>query len=75
MATSAPAFSASKLGFAEAIRLMDFFYIAAIFLFAWIGGLLRGGAGDLLLWVFLAWAITHLFSDRQMITRALGCRC
>jgi len=75
MATGAPAYSASKLGlFAGAIRLMDFFYIAAIFLFAWIGGLLRrrGGAGDLLLWVFLVWAIAHLFSDRQMITRALG---
>lgn len=75
IATSAPVFSASKLApFADAIRLMDFFYIAAIFLFAWIGGLLRkrGGAGDLLLWVFLAWAVAHLFSDRQMITRALG---
>jgi len=73
--TSSAAFSASQLrSFAAAIRLMDFFYIAAIFLFAWIGGLLRrrGGAGDLLLWVFLAWAMTHLFSDRQMITRALG---
>jgi len=28
--------------------------------------------GDLLLWVFLVWALAHLFSDRQMITRALG---
>jgi len=74
-ATGSPAFAGSQLApFAAAIRLMDFFYIAAIFLFAWIGGLLRrrGGAGDLLLWVFLAWAIAHLFSDRQMITRALG---
>lgn len=73
--TASAAFSASQIRpFAAAIRLMDFFYIAAIFLFAWIGGLLRrrGGAGDLLLWVFLAWAMTHLFSDRQMITRALG---
>ncbi|MBA4347765.1 MAG: hypothetical protein C0413_02820 [Clostridiales bacterium] len=73
--TSSAAFSSSQLRpFAASIRLTDFFYIAAIFLFAWIGGLLRrrGGAGDLLLWVFLVWAVTHLFSDRQMITRALG---
>ena len=58
----------------QGIRLLDFFYIAGVLLFAWIGGLLRrrGGAGDLLLWVFLVWAIMHLFSDRQMITRALG---
>jgi hypothetical protein len=74
-ATGSPTFLGSGLApFAAAIRLFDFFYIAAIFLFSWIGGLLRrrGGAGDLLLWVFLAWAIAHLFSDRQLITRALG---
>lgn len=73
--TASASFSASQLQpFGAAFRLLDFFYIAAIFLFAWIGGLLRrrGGAGDLLLWVFLAWAMMHLFSDRQMITRALG---
>ena len=55
-------------------RLLDFFYLAGVYLFSWVGGLLRrrGGAGDLLLWVFLIWAVAHLFSDRQMITRALG---
>ena len=69
------AFTASALSpFSQGIRLLDFFYVAAVFLFAWIGGLLRrrGGAGDLLLWVFLVWATAHLFSDRQTIARALG---
>ena len=58
----------------SAIRLLDFFFVAGVLLFAWIGGLLRrrGGAGDLLLMVFLVWALAHLFSDRQAITRALG---
>ena len=74
-ATRTAAFSASAIApYREAIRLLDFFYIAGILLFAWIGGLLRrrGGAGDLLLWVFLAWAAAHLFSDRQTITRAIA---
>lgn len=74
-ATQTASFSASVLApYREGIRLLDFFYIAGVLLFAWIGGLLRrrGGAGDLLLWVFLAWAVAHLFSDRQMITRAIG---
>ena len=74
-ATGSAAFFASELApFAQGIRLMDFFYVAGVLLFAWIGGLLRrrGGAGDLLLLVFLVWALAHLFSDRQAITRALG---
>ncbi|MDP3447595.1 MAG: hypothetical protein Q8S22_05990 [Eubacteriales bacterium] len=74
-ATNTAAFSAAGLSnLMQGVRLLDFFYIAGIFLFAWIGGLLRrsGGAGDLLLWVFLVWALSHLLSDRQMITRALG---
>lgn len=74
-ATNTAAFSAAGLSsFMQGVRLLDFFYIAGVLLFAWIGGLLRrrGGAGDLLLWVFLVWAAAHLFSDRQMITRALG---
>ena len=56
------------------IRLLDFFFLAGVYLFAWIGGLLRrrGGAADLLLWVILLWAGAHLFSDRQAITRLLG---
>ena len=68
-------FRASVLApFSSAIRLLDFFFVAGVLLFAWIGGLLRrrGGAGDLLLMVFLVWALAHLFSDRQAITRALG---
>ncbi len=75
MATGSAAFSASQLApFAQGIRLLDFFYVAGVLLFAWIGGLLRrrGGVGDLLLLVFLVWALSHLFSDRQAITRALG---
>lgn len=74
-ATGSVAFTASSLApFAQGIRLLDFFYIAGMILFAWIGGLLRqrGGAGDLLILVFLVWALAHLFSDRQAITRALG---
>ncbi|MDD4312178.1 MAG: hypothetical protein PHW41_06820, partial [Eubacteriales bacterium] len=74
-AIDSAAFRASALAaFSQGIRLMDFFYIAAVFLFAWIGGLLRrrGGAADLLLWVFLVWALSHLFSDRQAIARSLG---
>lgn len=56
------------------LRLLDFFFLAGVYLFAWVGGLLRrrGGAGDLLIWLFLIWAGAHLFSERQMITRALG---
>ena len=56
------------------IRLLDFFFLAGVYLFAWIGGLLRrrGGTADLILWVFLIWAMAHLFSDRIAITRALG---
>jgi hypothetical protein len=73
--TDEPAFVTSQLSpFAQGIRLLDFFYVAGILLFAWIGGLLRrrGGAGDLLLWMFLVWATAHLFSERQLITRAIG---
>jgi hypothetical protein len=74
-ATSSAAFSASALQpFGDAIRLLDFFFIAGVLLFAWIGALLRGrgGAGDLLLWLLLLWTGAHLFSERQLITRALG---
>lgn len=74
-ATSAAAFSASRaepLG--EAVRLLDFFFVAGVLLFAWVGALLRGrgGAGDLILVLLLLWAGAHLFSDRQLITRALA---
>lgn len=74
-ATGEPVFAASPIAsYAQGICLLDFFYAAGILLFAWIGGLLRrrGGAGDLLLWMFLVWAAAHLFSERQLITRAIG---
>lgn len=75
LATESAAFSASLLHrWKDAIQLLDFFLVGGVILFAWIGALLRrrGGAGDLLLWIFLLWAGAHLFSERQMITRALG---
>lgn len=75
VATDSAAFRASALvPLSQGIRLLDFFFVAGVLLFAWIGGLLRrrGGAGDLLLLVFLVWALAHLFSDRQAIARALG---
>lgn len=71
----APLFRNSALRpLGEAIRLMDFFFVAGVLLFAWIGALLRrsGGAGDLLLWLLLLWVGAHLFSDRQTMTRVLG---
>ncbi len=51
----------------KAYTLLDFFYVAALFLFAWIGGLLRrrGGAGDLLLLILLGWMGVHLFIEIQ----------
>ena len=54
--------------------LLDFFYVAAIFLFAWIGGLLRrrGSAGDLLLWVLLGWMGVHLLIEIQTRYRYFG---
>jgi hypothetical protein len=73
--TNSVAFRASALALlSQGIRLLDFFFVAGVLLLAWIGGLLRrrGGAGDLLLLVFLVWALAHLFSDRQAIARALG---
>lgn len=51
----------------KAYTLFDFFYVAALFLFSWIGGLLRrrGGAGDLLLLILLGWMGVHLFIEIQ----------
>ena len=47
--------------------LLDFFYVAAVFLFAWIGALLRrrGSAGDLLLLVLLGCMGVYLFIEIQ----------
>ena len=47
--------------------LLDFFYVAAIFLFAWIGALLRrrGSAGDLLLLVLLGTMGVYLLIEIQ----------
>lgn len=58
----------------QGIRLLDFLFVAGILLFSWFGALLRrrGGAGDLLLWVFFTWAVAHFFSEQQFITRALS---
>lgn len=77
MASALDASAGMAAGLSDFLRgfhLLNFFFLAGIYLFAWIGGLLRrrGGAADLLLWVFLFWAGAHLFSDRQMITRAFG---
>lgn len=58
----------------QGVRLLDFLFVAGVLLFSWFGALLRrrGGAGDLLLWVFLVWAVVHFFSEQQFITRALS---
>lgn len=55
-------------------KLLDFFYVAALFLFAWIGGLLRrrGSPGDLLLWVLMGWMGAHLFLEIQTRYRYFG---
>lgn len=55
-------------------KLLDFFYVAAIFLFSWAGGLFRrrGNAGDLLLWVLLGWMGAHLFLEIQTRYRYFG---
>ena len=73
-AGSGEALATGLFNLLSGIRLLDFFFLAGVYLFAWVGGLLRrrGGAADLILWVFLIWAMAHLFSDRQAITRALG---
>jgi len=54
--------------------LLDFFYVAGIFLFAWVGGLFRrrGNAGDLLLWVFMGWIGAHFFLEIQTRYRYFG---
>ena len=55
-------------------KLLDFFYVAALFLFAWIGGLFRrrGNAGDLLLWVLMGWMSVHLLIEIQTRYRYFG---
>ena len=69
-------------------KLLDFFYVAFLFVLAWVGGLLRrrGSAADLLLWVMLGWMGAHLLIEIQtryryfampllMIFAAYGCFC
>jgi hypothetical protein len=54
--------------FADACQLLDFFYVAACFLFAWLGVLLRRrdrGATDLLIWVVLGQMGVYLFIEIQ----------
>ena len=75
-ASSAPA-SAELLArdnWLAGAKLLDFFYVARLFLFAWIGGLFRrrGSAGDLLLWVLLGWMGVHLFIEIQSRYRYFG---
>ncbi len=52
----------------NAFRLLDFLYVAAVFLFAWIGVLLRrrdNGATDLLIWVILGQMGVYLLIEIQ----------
>lgn len=55
-------------------KLLDFFFVAALFLLSWIGALLRkrGTAGDLLLLVFLGWMGVHFFIEIQTRYRYYG---
>jgi len=55
-------------------KLLDFFYVALLFVFAWIGGLFRrrGSAGDLLLWVLMGWMGVHLLIEIQSRYRYFG---
>jgi hypothetical protein len=55
-------------------KLLDFFYVALLFVFAWIGGLFRrhGSAGDLLLWVLMGWMGVHLLIEIQTRYRYFG---
>ncbi len=55
-------------------KLLDFFYVAALFLFAWMGGLFRrrSNAGDLLLWVLMGWLGVHLLIEIQSRYRYFG---
>jgi len=55
-------------------KLLDFFYVAILFLFAWVGGLLRrrGTESDLLLLVFLGWIGVHFFIEIQTRYRYYG---
>jgi hypothetical protein len=55
-------------------KLLDFFYVALLFVFAWIGGLFRrqGSAGDLLLWTLMGWMGVHLLIEIQSRYRYFG---
>ena len=75
-ASSAPvsAVSLARDNWLAGAKLLDFFYVALLFLFAWIGGLFRrrGSAGDLLLWVLMGWMGVHLFIEIQSRYRYFG---
>jgi len=61
--------------FLTAYKLMDFFYVAAVFLFAWIGVFLRrrkSGGSDLILWIVLGWMGVHLLIEIQTRYRYLA---
>lgn len=58
---------ASLQSWMAAGNLMDFFYVAAIYLLSGIGAFLRkrGMAADLILWVLLGWIGAHLLIEVQ----------
>lgn len=55
-------------------KLLDFFYVALLFVLAWIGGLFRrhGSAGDLVLWALMGWMGVHLLIEIQSRYRYFG---
>lgn len=75
MDTVSDSFAVQFDAFTRAYILLDFFYVAAVYLFAWIGILLRrreNGALDLLLWVVLGWMGVHLLIEIQTRYRYLA---
>jgi hypothetical protein len=65
---------ASLLSWMAAGNLLDFFYVAVVYLFSWIGVLLRkrGTAFDLIVWVLLGWIGAHLLIEIQTRYRYLA---
>ncbi len=64
-AASASALPEGDIALLRAAQRLDFFFVAGVFLFAWIGALLRRrcGTGELLLLTLLVWMGAHLFMD------------
>ena len=55
-------------------QLLDFYYVAVLYAFAWIGGLVRkrSNAGELALWVLLGWMGAHVLLEVQTRYRYLA---